>query len=68
MCIMDEQGLKEASRKRLVTLACGGLVLLVSKKRTSNISFQRWQRISFASCNGAWGLPGRKLGPHVLLL
>src|SRR5215471_1220610 len=66
--IMDEQALKEPSRKRLGTLAYGGLVILVSKKRTSSISFQRWQPIFFALCNGAWGLPGRKLGPHVLLL
>lgn len=61
----------EPSRKQLVTLACGGrggLGLLVSKKRTSSISFQRWQPIFFALCNGAWGLPRGKLVPHVLEL
>ena len=32
MCIMVERGLKEPSRKRLVTLACAGLVLLAWEK------------------------------------
>ena len=65
---MDEQELKEPSRKQPETRAYGDLVISVSKKRTSSISFQEWQPIFCASCNGERGLPGRKLGPHVLPL
>jgi len=38
------------------------------KKHTSSIFFQRWQPLFFASCNGGWGLPGRKHVPLVLPL
>jgi hypothetical protein len=63
-----EKGLRVRSLKEFERWDCGAPVMLGKRKRISSIFFQRWQPISFASCNGGQGLPGRKLGLRVLLL